>query len=151
ALARREPGWVPIHVAAALAQRLERRPGVSETPEPAVGDAPVFDPRLVVARGLVPAQAKRPLAVFGGQTCGPEVRRLADVPVRVDDGLPIFGHSPAFIGRRSPVKDGAYAGSILPLLLHQLDLAGRPDAATRSVTAGKRRPPRCNPRASDRP
>src|SRR5262249_30207782 len=91
--ARVEPGRIAVDVAPPATQVDEWRPGVPEADEPAIGDAPVLDPRLVVAGLLVPAQPDAALAEVRRQACGPEIGRLADVAVRVDDELGHGRHS----------------------------------------------------------
>src|SRR4029077_1423258 len=82
-----EAGRVAVGVAPAASEVGERGAGVAEPDQATVGDAPVLDPGLVVAGVGVPAEPQRALAERRGQSRRPQVRRLADVAVGVDDDV----------------------------------------------------------------
>src|SRR6185369_17484418 len=92
ALVRAEAGGVAVGVATAAPEVDERRARVAEPDEPAVGDAPVLDPRLVEARLRVPAEPNAALAERRGERARPQVGRLAHVAVGIDDELPHRAH-----------------------------------------------------------
>ena len=70
---------------AAATEVVEALARVAESGEAALDDDAILDQAPVVARGLVPTQADALVGEVRGKASGPEVRRLAEVAVGVDD------------------------------------------------------------------
>ncbi len=88
-----EAGRVEVLVVAALPEVVERLAGVAQPDEAAVGGQLIVDEALVEARRLVPPEPDPAVLEVRGQPPGPQIRRLADMTVGVDDVLPCGVHT----------------------------------------------------------